>query len=46
MGRPWDLVVVGARGTGGFPGLHLGSVSNRLLGRTACPLVLVHPREP
>ncbi|WP_169744280.1 universal stress protein [Knoellia aerolata] len=41
-----DLVVVGARGTGGFPGLHLGSVSNRLLGRTACPLVLVHPRKP
>ncbi|GAA4123724.1 universal stress protein [Knoellia locipacati] len=40
-----DLVVVGARGTGGFPGLHLGSVSSRLLGRTACPLVLVHPRE-
>ncbi len=39
-----DLVVVGARGTGGFPGLHLGSVSSRLLGRTACPLVLVHPR--
>lgn len=41
-----DLVVVGARGTGGFPGLHLGAVSNRLLGRTACPLVIVHPREP
>lgn len=40
-----DLVVVGARGMGGFPGLHLGSVSNRLLGRTACPLALVHPRE-
>jgi nucleotide-binding universal stress UspA family protein len=39
-----DLVVVGARGTGGFPGLHLGSVSSRLLGRTACPLVLVHAR--
>lgn len=40
-----DLVVVGARGVGGFPGLHLGSVSNRLLGRTACPLVIVHSRE-
>jgi nucleotide-binding universal stress UspA family protein len=40
-----DLVVVGARGLGGFPGLHLGSVSNRLLGRTACPLVVVHSRE-
>jgi nucleotide-binding universal stress UspA family protein len=40
-----DLVVVGARGTGGFPGLHLGSVSNRLLGRTACPLVIVHTRK-
>ncbi|PRY56060.1 nucleotide-binding universal stress UspA family protein [Knoellia remsis] len=41
-----DLVVVGARGTGGFPGLHLGSVSNALLGRTASPLVVVHAREP
>ncbi|KGN33393.1 hypothetical protein N802_13840 [Knoellia sinensis KCTC 19936] len=40
-----DLVVVGARGTGGFPGLHLGSVSGRLLGRTACPLVVVHSPE-
>ena len=39
-----DLVVVGARGTGGFPGLHLGSVSTQLLGRTACPLVVVHSR--
>lgn len=37
-----DLVVVGARGTGGFEGLHLGSVSGRLLGRTDCPLVIVH----
>lgn len=41
-----DLVVIGARGTGGFPGLHLGSVSARLLGRTECPLALVHSREP
>ncbi|WP_353950380.1 universal stress protein [Knoellia sp. S7-12] len=40
-----DLVVVGARGTGGFAGLHLGSVSGRLLGRTDCPLVIVHSRE-
>lgn len=40
-----DLVVIGARGTGGFPGLHLGSVSARLLGRTDCPLVIVHSRE-
>lgn len=40
-----DLVVVGARGTGGFAGLHLGSVSGRLLGRTACPLVVVHSRK-
>lgn len=39
-----DLVVVGARGTGGFAGLHLGSVSGRLLGRTDCPLVIVHSR--
>jgi len=35
-----DLVVVGRRGLGGFPGLRMGSVPVRLMGRTACPLVI------
>jgi nucleotide-binding universal stress UspA family protein len=35
-----DLVIVGRRGLGGFPGLRIGSVPVRLMGRTACPLVI------
>ena len=40
-----DLVVVGSRGTGGFPGLLLGSVAAGILSRTACP-ILVTRRRP
>ena len=38
--RSADLVIVGRRGVGGFPGLRLGSVAVRLMGHTACPLVI------
>jgi nucleotide-binding universal stress UspA family protein len=38
--READLVIVGRRGLGGFPGLRLGSVAVRLMGRTSCPLVI------
>ncbi len=38
--READLVIVGRRGLGGFPGLRIGSVPVRLMGRTACPLVI------
>ena len=38
--RNADLVIVGRRGLGGFPGLRLGSVAVRLMGHTACPLVI------
>jgi nucleotide-binding universal stress UspA family protein len=37
-----DLLVMGARGVGGFRGLLVGSVSQRCLNETTVPLVLVH----
>ena len=36
-----DLVVVGARGNGGFPRLHLGAVASQVVHHAACPVVVV-----
>ncbi|HET9731398.1 MAG TPA: universal stress protein [Acidimicrobiales bacterium] len=35
------MVVIGARGGGGFPGLRLGSVAQRVLSHSRCPVVVV-----
>lgn len=36
-----DLLVVGARGLGGFRGLALGSVSDQCVRHAACPVVVI-----
>ena len=38
-----DLVVVGSRGHGGFPGLHVGSVATQVITHAPCPVLIVRP---
>ncbi|WP_040796391.1 universal stress protein [Nocardia higoensis] len=39
-----QLLVVGARGRGGFPGLPLGSTTNAMIQRAHCPVLVAHDR--
>jgi nucleotide-binding universal stress UspA family protein len=41
-----DLVVVGARGVGGFRGLLLGSLAHQVAVHAPCPAVVVPPADP
>lgn len=40
-----DLLVVGARGLGGFRGLLVGSVTHQILSHSPCPVVTIVPER-
>jgi len=40
-----DLLVIGARGLGGFRGMLLGSVTQQVVAQAPCPVVVITPDE-
>lgn len=44
-GRGADLLVIGARGLGGFRGMLLGSVTQQVVAHAPCPVVVITPDE-
>ncbi|KUG60421.1 universal stress protein [Nesterenkonia jeotgali] len=44
--RTAELVVIGTRGHGGFSGLLLGSVSQAVLNRAVCPVLVIPTHKP
>ncbi|MCC5948950.1 MAG: universal stress protein [Nitriliruptoraceae bacterium] len=45
LAKDASLMVVGARGLGGFRGLLLGSVTHQVVAHSPCPVVVAVPRD-